>query len=120
MQLCQRALGPRYMGDEQLRTAIINACRGVPELEYALMSPSNNCEQFFDQLRSSLEVNIARSSNIMLAEPNDNDGIFYVDRRYNDNRRLQSFNRGKSYVRGGQDETQTETMLKCMIVKDRP
>lgn len=32
LQLCQRALGPQYMGDEQLRTAIINACRGVPEL----------------------------------------------------------------------------------------
>lgn len=54
LQLCQRALGPRYSGDKQLHTAVINACCGVPELEYALMSPPKNCEQLFNQLRSSV------------------------------------------------------------------
>ena len=100
LQLCQRALGPRYSGDEQLHTAVINACRGVPELEYALMSPPKNCEQLFDQLRSSVEVNISRSINALVLDSNKPDDVYYVDRSFNDNGRGRGGSRGIYRTRG--------------------
>jgi hypothetical protein len=33
LQLCQRALGKEFMGEDALRTNVIRACRGVPELK---------------------------------------------------------------------------------------
>ncbi|KAM4066427.1 DUF1421 multi-domain protein [Hirsutella rhossiliensis] len=39
LQLCQRALGREYAGDLLLRTTLMKACRGVPELQYALSNP---------------------------------------------------------------------------------
>lgn len=36
LQLCQRALGYRFGGEETLHMAVTTACKGVPELAYAL------------------------------------------------------------------------------------
>ncbi|KAM4065707.1 hypothetical protein HRG_012906 [Hirsutella rhossiliensis] len=44
LQLCQRALGPDYAGNIPLRTTLIIACRGVPELEHALFKPAAKIE----------------------------------------------------------------------------
>lgn len=44
LQLCQRALGTDYASENSLRTTVINACRGAPELEMALFKPALECE----------------------------------------------------------------------------
>ncbi|KAI0993883.1 hypothetical protein K3495_g14301 [Podosphaera aphanis] len=56
LELCQRALGPNYTGEEVLRTAVIMACRGVPELKNALFKPAKYCEELYSDLRSSIET----------------------------------------------------------------
>ena len=87
LQRCQRALGPSYAGEEQLRTTVIKACRGVAELEHALFKPATVCEQLFADLRSSIETSLVRQqfANQLITE----DDQYYLDRRYNrnDNRR---------------------------------
>ena len=49
--LCQRTLGPMFAGQQPLKTAVIQACRGVPELEYALFRPADDVEKLFSELR---------------------------------------------------------------------
>ncbi|RKF55700.1 hypothetical protein GcM3_200068, partial [Golovinomyces cichoracearum] len=48
--LYQRALGPMYAGQKPLKAALIRACRGVPELEYALFRPANDVEKLLSEL----------------------------------------------------------------------
>jgi hypothetical protein len=60
LQLCQRALGKNFEGEDALRTTVINACRGVPELEMALFKPAPICEGLFSDLRSAIETHLAR------------------------------------------------------------
>ncbi|KJZ68485.1 hypothetical protein HIM_12126 [Hirsutella minnesotensis 3608] len=93
LQLCQRALGKDYAGDIPLRTTLINACRGVPELEYALFKPAEKIETLFADLRSSVETHLTRRTASQFTQ--DTDGSFdhvdpqhqyYLDRRYNNNR----------------------------------
>ncbi|KAJ5545249.1 hypothetical protein N7535_006368 [Penicillium sp. DV-2018c] len=69
---CQRALGPDFEGEHQLRTSVIKACRGVSELEHALYKPAMTCEQLFSGLRSSIETSIVRkqSANYMVKNNN--------------------------------------------------
>jgi hypothetical protein len=50
LQLCQRALGPAYAGEDALRTTVIRACRNSPELEIALYKPARVCEELFADL----------------------------------------------------------------------
>ncbi|KAM4058782.1 DUF1421 multi-domain protein [Hirsutella rhossiliensis] len=59
LQLCQRALGREYAGDLQLRTTLMKACRGVPELQYALFKPADNVEHLLADLRASVETHLA-------------------------------------------------------------
>ncbi|KAF1970758.1 hypothetical protein BU23DRAFT_581893 [Bimuria novae-zelandiae CBS 107.79] len=59
-ELCQRALGKNFKGEDALRTTVINACRGVPELEMALFKPALICEGLFLDLRSAIETHLAR------------------------------------------------------------
>jgi hypothetical protein len=33
LKFCQRALGKKFMGEDALRTNVIRACRGIPELK---------------------------------------------------------------------------------------
>ena len=74
LRLCQRALGPSYLTEDQLVTTTMRACRGIPELEYALFAPAQKYEQLCSQLRSSMNTHINRESG---------NGQFFVDRRYN-------------------------------------
>ncbi|KJZ68116.1 hypothetical protein HIM_12494 [Hirsutella minnesotensis 3608] len=93
LQLCQRALGKDYAGDIPLRTTLINACRGVPELEYALFKPAGQIETLFADLRSSVETHLARritpqflqgpDGSFDHTDPNNH---YYLDRRYVNNR----------------------------------
>ncbi|KAM4062526.1 DUF1421 multi-domain protein [Hirsutella rhossiliensis] len=59
LQLCQRALGREYAGDLLLRTTLMKACRGVPELQYALFKPADNVEHLLADLRASVETHLA-------------------------------------------------------------
>ncbi|KJZ69913.1 hypothetical protein HIM_10698 [Hirsutella minnesotensis 3608] len=93
LQLCQRALGKDYAGDIPLRTTLINACRGVPELEYALFKPAEKIETLFADLRSSVETHLARRTNLKFTQSPDGsfdqtdpNNQYYLDRRYNNNR----------------------------------
>lgn len=54
LESCQRALGPGY--PNELRDAVLSACWGSPELEYALRGkPSRSYEELVSNLRSSIE-----------------------------------------------------------------
>ena len=95
LQLCQRALGPDYAGEANLRTAVIKACRGVPELEHALFKPAKLCEELFSDMRSSIETHMSRVSTQQMMMDDAEDGQYYLDRRYNNSRR------GRGNFRGG-------------------
>jgi hypothetical protein len=59
LQLCQRALGKKFMGEDALRTNVIRACRGVPELKQALFKSARGCEKLFSDFRSSIQVELS-------------------------------------------------------------
>ena len=50
LQLCQRALGLGYMGENQLIAATQRVCRGVSELEFALFTPTTTFEELSSKL----------------------------------------------------------------------
>ena len=85
LQLCQRALGKNFEGEDALRTTVINACRGVPELEMALFKPAPICEGLFSDLRSSIETHLARrhTAQMMMGSETVTEDQYYLDRRYN-------------------------------------
>jgi hypothetical protein len=88
LQLVQRALGEGYQGETALHTAVARACRGVPELEFALLNQKSTCEALFADLRASLQVAMDRNhSSQYLADktnhaPHDTN---FVDRKYHSN-----------------------------------
>ncbi|KAF2744305.1 hypothetical protein M011DRAFT_470717, partial [Sporormia fimetaria CBS 119925] len=95
LQLCQRALGKNFEGEDALRTTVINACRGVPELEMALFKPATICEGLFADLRSAVETHLARQhTKQMLMGTETTEDQYYLDRRYTNNRR------GRGQLRG--------------------
>ena len=83
LELCQRALGADYPGPTALRAAVINACRGAPELVIALFKPAIECEALFSDLRSSIETYSNReiSHKFLTAVGTGNDQS-YTDCRY--------------------------------------
>jgi hypothetical protein len=95
LALCQRALGKDYEGDAQLRTTVMRACRGVPELELALFKPAPRCEEMFSDLRSSIESALHRGTQQLLANGHSIDDQYYLDRRYNNS------GGGRGSYRGG-------------------
>ena len=101
LQLCQRALRKNFDGEDALRTTVINACRGVSELEMALFKPATICEALFSDLRSAVETHLARKHTAYMAT-----GQYYLDHRYNGNRRIQDEFRGggeyRDAFRGGE------------------
>ncbi|KAM4061666.1 hypothetical protein HRG_011700 [Hirsutella rhossiliensis] len=98
LQRCQRALGREFADEVHLRTTLINACRGVPELQHALFKPSNKIEALFADLRSSIETHLARGTNPQYAQ--DDNQQYYLDRRYNNNRERGSGYRGSRDFKG--------------------
>ena len=97
LQLCQRALGQNFEGEDALRTTVINACRGVPELEMALFKPATICEGLFSDLRSAVETHLARQHTAQMVTDQ-----YYLDRRYNSNGRTRGGFRGGGGFRKGQ------------------
>ena len=73
LQLCQRALGKNFEGEDALRTTVINACRGVPELEMALFKPAPICEGLFSDLQSAIKTHLARqhTTQMLIGSPED-------------------------------------------------
>jgi hypothetical protein len=89
LQLCQRALGANYTGEDALRTSVIRACRSFPEFEIALFKPARMCEELFADLRSAIEVVLNRSTVPQLSALENTAGSYYVDRIYNKSKRPQ-------------------------------
>jgi len=83
-----------------LRTTVINACRGVPELEMALFKPATICEGLFSDLRSAVETHLARQHTTQMAMDQ-----YYVDRRYNSNGRTRGRGRTRGAYQGGEQRT---------------
>ncbi|KAH9436125.1 hypothetical protein MCOR02_012541 [Pyricularia oryzae] len=84
LRLVQRALGDEYQGERQLHTAVVRACRGVPEFEGALMVQKGTCEALFSDLRASLQVAQDRAGRQYLLQEEAHDAHF-TDRRYHRN-----------------------------------
>ncbi|KAL5903019.1 hypothetical protein ACKVV7_011560 [Pyricularia oryzae] len=84
LRLVQRALGDEYQGERQLHTAVVRACRGVPEFEGALMVQKGTCEALFSDLRASLQVAQDRAGRQYLLQEEAHDTHF-TDRRYHRN-----------------------------------
>lgn len=90
LQLAQRALGEGFQGEIPLHTSVVRACRGIHELEPALIHQKLTCEALFSDLRASLNTAIERkASNSYLAEE-PYAGIapeaYIIDRRFTNNR----------------------------------
>ena len=98
LQLCQRALGGTFAGNDQFRIVVIKACRGADELEHALYRPAPNCEQLFVDLRSSFETYMTRkeSHSQMIT-----DNQFLLDRKYTRNTKNKRFFGGSGSGCGG-------------------
>lgn len=71
LQLCQRALENVCPGENALNTDVIRACRNVPELEMALFTPSDSCDQLTSQLRASLETSPSRNASTFAQEDSE-------------------------------------------------
>jgi hypothetical protein len=90
LQLCQRALGKKFMGEDALRTNVIRACRGIPKLKQALFKSARGCEKLFSDFRSSIQVELSEQQLFHLEEAAR---VNYTDRTYNNNRRNLRFAR---------------------------
>ena len=55
LQLCQRALGPDFSGEQHLIMAAVRACRDEQAFTQALWVPASNFENLSSQLRQSLD-----------------------------------------------------------------
>jgi hypothetical protein len=86
LQLCQRALGPAYAGENALRTTVIRACRNSPELEIAFYKPARICEKLFADFRSVIEVVLNRSSGSKFYAFKNAARMNYVNRIYTSNK----------------------------------
>lgn len=82
LQLVQRALGPGFQGEVALYTAVARACRGVKELENALLTQKPTCEALFADLRASLQVAMDRNQRNTFLTSQDSHDINFTDRRY--------------------------------------
>ncbi|KAH8193590.1 hypothetical protein TruAng_012245 [Truncatella angustata] len=85
MQLTQRALGAGYQGEIQLRTAVERACRGVPELEPALIQQRQSCEELFSDMRAAITVASDREPTIYLSQLDSYITRYLTDRTYTRN-----------------------------------
>ncbi|KAM4061487.1 hypothetical protein HRG_013175 [Hirsutella rhossiliensis] len=123
LQLCQRALGKEYAGDVPLRLTLMNACRGVPELENALFKPADKTENLFADLRSSVENYLARRTSHQYPqypEGSFDNNQYYLDRRYNNNRRGRSGPSGQANRGFGQSYNLKGTKVPVIYTRTVP
>jgi hypothetical protein len=89
-QLCQRALGKKFIGKDVLRTNVIRACRSIPELKQALFKSARGCEELFSDFRSFIQIELSEQQLFHLKEAAR---VNYTARTYNNNRRNSRFAR---------------------------
>jgi hypothetical protein len=89
-QLCQRALGKKFISENALRTNVIRACRDVSELKQALFKSARGCEKLFSDLRSFIQVEFSEQQLFHLEKAAR---MNYTDRTYNNNRQNPRFAR---------------------------
>lgn len=78
---------PELYWRRSIRTAVIMACRGIPELMNALFTPAKCCEELFSDLGSSIEASLSNLPPRKFKNNNYNEiDQYYLDRRYNTNR----------------------------------
>ena len=87
LQLCQRALGLGYIGENQLIAATQRACRGVSELEFALFTPATTFEELSSKLRSSI---------ITYDNHNAANTQYFMDRRFGRHDRGDQYNKSNN------------------------
>lgn len=99
LELCQRALGNSYFGEQQLIAATLRAVQGVAELKPAIFKPAMRYEQLCNDLRNALFQAMQPSvSHFVVHQTSEAHEINYNDRRYNTNRpRGQSRNNGRRF-----------------------
>jgi hypothetical protein len=113
LQLCQRALGKEFMGENALRTNVIRACRGVPELKQALFKSGRGCEKLFLDFRSFIQVELSEQQLFHLKEAAR---MNYIDRTYNNNRRNPRFVRKTvTFARSPRSNYQNQASSSCVI-----
>jgi hypothetical protein len=71
------------MGEDALRTNVIRACRGVPELKQTLFKSARGYEELFSDLRFFIQVEFSEQQLFHLEEAAR---MNYTDRTYNNNR----------------------------------
>jgi hypothetical protein len=132
LQLCQRALGPAYAGEDAFQTIVIRACRNSPELEIALYKPARVCEELFADLRSAIEVVLNRSSGPKFYAFENATRMNYVNRIYTSNKPLQQQPKarfGRAGCSNYQDRTSNDKWKKkcfvcqkegCWLIKHPP
>ncbi|KAF4466535.1 hypothetical protein FALBO_6604, partial [Fusarium albosuccineum] len=109
LKKCQRALGASFMGEEQLVSATIRACRGVQEFEFALYAPARTFEQLRSQLRSSVITSESRSNRGASQFQSEQ---FFADRNYH---RSDSRPRGGASPAPRRPAGSTPWKAKCFI-----
>ncbi len=125
LQKIQRGLGVEYQSDTTLRDQTINACRGVPECNFALYKPAINFESVCAELRSAVGTTM-RSQGTQQFETsttpqttNDEDDQFWTDRTYGG----RGGNRGRGggqrggFRGGNRDAQRNDKQLKCYVCK---
>jgi hypothetical protein len=95
----QRALGPDYQGDVQLRTAATRACNGVRAFNQAILLGKPTCEGFFADLHAALRIN-GDSGPQVFHTNQEPANIGFVDRRYYSNANNSRGSRGRGGWRG--------------------
>ena len=87
LQLCQRALGLGYIGENQLIAAIQRACCKVSKLEFALFTPITTFEELFSKLQTSIMTHDNRNTaNIQ----------YFTDCQFGRNDRGDQYNKGNN------------------------
>lgn len=98
LQLCQRALGDGYAGEQQLIANVARSCQGISEFKLAFYNPAASFEGLASQMRSSLAIEeTSRTTNQFIAdhtsaEPlqsgniNPTDDQWFTDRKFSYNR----------------------------------
>ena len=87
LQLCQRALGLGYIGENQLIAATQRECRGVSKLEFALFTPATTFEELSSKLQSFIMTHDNRNAtNIQ----------YFTYRQFGRNNRGDQYNKGNN------------------------
>jgi len=118
LRTIQRGLAKEYHTEGTLRDRIINACRDVPECQFACYKPSSSLEGFCADLRMSITT-MTRGKGESTTYLTDDQ--LYTDRQYHGGSRFQQNRRGRPPSRNtsyGQGSRQQDNRAKrCFVCK---